>query len=146
MYMNAGYLHNSLIDFKDKTRPLVVGSCGTYRLYNRPKLPTYRPRGRLDFQILYVTAGKAHFFLDEEYVEVTAGHMVPAKGITALRILWNGSDRSVLGTFHRKQCKKYFKRIRHPSDRTCLLHRAVSRIPESVSENDPRASNMQPAL
>ena len=93
MYMNAGYLHNSLIDFKDKTRPLVVGSCGTYRLYNRPKLPTYRPRGRLDFQILYVTAGKAHFFLDEEYVEVTAGHMV----------LYQPKELTILQTNHQNQ-------------------------------------------
>ena len=47
MYMNLAYLNNSLVDFKDKSKPLIVGSCGTYRLYTRPKLPTYRPRGRL---------------------------------------------------------------------------------------------------
>ena len=29
MYINSGYLHNSHIDFKDKTKPLIVGSCGT---------------------------------------------------------------------------------------------------------------------
>ena len=40
MYINSGYLHNSLLDFKDKTRPLVVGSCGTYRLIHQPRLPT----------------------------------------------------------------------------------------------------------
>ena len=32
MYLNSGYLNNSAIDFKDKSRPLIVGSCGTYRL------------------------------------------------------------------------------------------------------------------
>ena len=32
MYMNTGYLNHSHMDFKDKSRPLVVGSCGTYRL------------------------------------------------------------------------------------------------------------------
>ena len=52
MYINSGYLHNSLLDFKDKTRPLVVGSCGTYRLIHQPRLPTYRPRGRIDYQLL----------------------------------------------------------------------------------------------
>ena len=66
MYINSGYLHNSLLDFKDKTRPLVVGSCGTYRLIHQPRLPTYRPRGRIDYQLLYITAGKGHFFFDNK--------------------------------------------------------------------------------
>lgn len=78
MYMNSGYLNNSHLDFKDKSKPLVVGSCGTYRLYKHPKLPTYRPRGRLDFQIIYVSAGIAHFHFDnaENDTVVTAGNMV----------------------------------------------------------------------
>ena len=41
MYFNSGYLNNSRLDFKDYTRPLVVGSCGTYRLKTRPTLPTF---------------------------------------------------------------------------------------------------------
>ena len=45
MYMNTGYLNHSHMDFKGKSRPLIVGSCGTYRLSSHPKLPTYRPRG-----------------------------------------------------------------------------------------------------
>ena len=78
MYLNSGYLHNSLIDFKDKSKPLIVGSSGTYRLIRHPKLPTYRPRGRLDFQIIYISAGAAHFHFDnaENDTIVTAGHMV----------------------------------------------------------------------
>ncbi len=32
MYMNTGYLNQSRQDFKDKRQPLVVGSCGCYRL------------------------------------------------------------------------------------------------------------------
>ena len=50
MYLNTGYLNHSHMDFKDKSRPLIVGSCGTYRLSRHPKLPTYRPKGRLDYQ------------------------------------------------------------------------------------------------
>lgn len=41
MYFNSGYLNNSRLDFKDYSKPLVVGSCGTYRLKKRPKLPTF---------------------------------------------------------------------------------------------------------
>ena len=54
MYTNNAYLNNSTIDRKDKSKPLVITMCGTYKLYTRPKLPTWRPRGRLDFQLLYI--------------------------------------------------------------------------------------------
>ena len=76
MYINSAYLNNSTLDIKDKSKPLIVTSCGTYHLYTRPKLPTWRPRGRLDFQLLYIAAGKAHFHIDGEEKIVTAGHMV----------------------------------------------------------------------
>lgn len=78
MYTNSGYLNNSRLDFKDKSRPLIVGSCGTYRLEKHPRIPTCRPRGRLDFQLIYVCAGTAHFHFGhaENETLVTAGHMV----------------------------------------------------------------------
>lgn len=76
MYTNNAYLNNSTIAIKDKSKPLIVTSCGTYHLYTRPKLPTWRPRGRIDFQLLYIAAGKAHFHIDGKEEIVTAGHMV----------------------------------------------------------------------
>lgn len=76
MYINSGYLNNSRTPFKDKSRPLIVGSCGTYRLKNTKKLPTWRPKGRLDYQLLYVVSGKTHFFFGGKERIVTAGHMV----------------------------------------------------------------------
>ena len=76
MYINAGYLNNSRTDFKDNSTPLVVGSCGTYRLKTRPKLPTYWQKGRRDYQILYVANGKTHFWFDGREKIVSAGHMV----------------------------------------------------------------------
>lgn len=76
MYVNSGYLNNSRVPLKDKSRPLIVGSCGTYRLQHTQKLPTWRPKGRLDYQLLYVVSGKTHFFFSGEERIVTAGHMV----------------------------------------------------------------------
>lgn len=76
MYINSGYLNNSRTDFKDSSTPLVVGSCGTYRLKTRPKLPTYWQKGRRDYQILYVANGKTHFWFDGKEEIVSAGHMV----------------------------------------------------------------------
>ena len=76
MYINSGYLNNSRTDFKDNSTPLVVGSCGTYRLKTRPKLPTCWQKGRRDYQILYVANGKTHFWFDGREKIVSAGHMV----------------------------------------------------------------------
>lgn len=79
MYTNNAYLNNSTIDRKDKSKPLVVTMCGTYKLYTKPKLPTWRPRGRLDFQLIYVAAGKAHFHFEKDGKDdrvIHAGHMI----------------------------------------------------------------------
>ena len=76
MYANNAYLNNTTMDIKDKSSPLIVTSCGTYHLFTRPKLPTWRPRGRLDFQLLYIASGKAHFHFNGKEEIVTAGHMV----------------------------------------------------------------------
>ena len=78
MYINSSYKNHSVLDFKDKSKPLIVGSCGTYRLSLQPKLPTYRPRGRVDFQIIYIASGRAYFHFDspENETIVTAGNIV----------------------------------------------------------------------
>ena len=76
MYVNSGYLNNTRVPIKDKSKPLLVGSCGTYRLRTKKKLPTWRPRGRLDYQLLYVASGKTHFFFNGQEEIVPAGYMV----------------------------------------------------------------------
>ena len=76
MYVNSGYLKHSRAPFKDKTRPLVVGSCGTYRLKNTQRLPTWRPKGRIDYQLLDIVSGKAHFYFNGIERIVQAGRMV----------------------------------------------------------------------
>ena len=53
-----------------------MGSCGTYRLRTHERLPTWRPRGRIDYQLLYVASGKTVFYFNGEPKEVAAGHMV----------------------------------------------------------------------
>lgn len=100
MYINSGYLHNSLLDFKDKTRPLVVGSCGTYRLIHQPRLPTYRPRGRIDYQLLYITAGKGHFFFDNKEQIIEAGHMILYKPREMQKYVYYGADQTEVYWVH----------------------------------------------
>lgn len=101
MYTNSGYLNNSLVDFKDKSRPLIVGSCGTYRLYTHPKLPTFRPRGRLDFQLLYIASGKTHFYFEEgKDTVVSAGNMVLYRPKKPQKYVYYGSEQAEVYWVH----------------------------------------------
>lgn len=96
MYINHAYLNNSLIDRKDRSKPLIVTSCGTYKLYTRPKLPTWRPRGRIDFQLLYIASGKAHFHFGSEEEEqiVSAGNMVLYRPKELQKYEYYGTDQT----------------------------------------------------
>ena len=104
MYTLSAYYHKSKIDFMDKKHPLFIGSCGTYHLYTIEKLPTHRPKGRLDYQLLYIASGRAHFYFDGKPTVVEAGNMVlyrPERGTTLL-LLRGRSDRSLLGSLYRE--------------------------------------------
>lgn len=102
MYLNCGYMHNSAIDFKDKSRPLIVGSCGTYRLLTKPKLPTYRPRGRLDYQLIYISSGQAHFHFNNKDSEtvITAGNMVLFRPKEFQKYEYYGTNRTEVYWVH----------------------------------------------
>ncbi len=102
MYINSGYRSTSLLGIKDKSKPLIVGSCGTYRLKTHPRLPTYRPRGRLDYQILYVSAGTAHFHFDHEDNEtiVPAGNMVLYRPKEFQKYEYYGADKTEVYWIH----------------------------------------------
>ena len=100
MYTNNAYLNNTLVDIKDKSKPLIVTSCGTYRLYTRKKLPTWRPRGRRDFQLIYVASGKAHFHFGEEERIVTAGHIVLYRPKEPQKYEYYGKDQTQVFWVH----------------------------------------------
>lgn len=102
MYMNTGYLNHSHMDFKDKSRPLIVGSCGTYRLSERPKMPTYRPRGRVDFQIIYIAAGCGHFHFDtvDNETIVPAGNIVIFRPKELQKYEYYGKDKTEVYWIH----------------------------------------------
>ena len=102
MYMNTGYLSHSHMDFKDKSRPLIVGSCGIYRLSEHPKMPTYRPRGRVDFQIIYIAAGCGHFHFDTVDSEtiVPAGNIVIFRPKELQKYEYYGEDKTEVYWIH----------------------------------------------
>ena len=92
MYTNSAYWHQSRVDFKDKKHSLFVGSCGTYRLYTVKKLPTHRPRGRVDYQLLYIASGKAHFYFNGKEQVVSAGNMVLYRPKEEQRYYYYGAE------------------------------------------------------
>lgn len=76
MYIYAGYLNNSRLPFQDLSRPLIISSCGIYKLRANEELPTLRPDGREDYQLLYIASGKTYFTFNGKRQLVSSGHMV----------------------------------------------------------------------
>ncbi len=95
-------LNHSYLDFKDKRRPLIVGSCGTYRLSGDPKMPTYRPKGRQDYQIIYIASGLGHFHFDKTENEtiVPAGNMVLYRPKELQKYEYYGADKTEVYWIH----------------------------------------------
>ena len=100
MYINSAYWHKNRRDFKDKKSPLFVGSCGTYRLITVEKLPTHRPRGRLDFQLIYIASGKGEFYFHGKKEIVNAGNMVIYRPKEEQRYYYYGVDQTEVYWVH----------------------------------------------
>lgn len=104
MYTSSAYYHNKHKDFKDKTHPLFVCSCGTYHLYTIPRLPTHMPRGRMDYQILYVASGKAHFYFHGKEEIIEAGNMVIYRPHEEQKYYYYGVDQTEVYWVHFTGC------------------------------------------
>ncbi len=76
MYANTGYLNQVDVDLCDLKQPLTIESCGVYRLIHVPSMIINRTEGRKDYQLLYISSGKAWFVFDGIRKEVSEGHMV----------------------------------------------------------------------
>lgn len=76
MYSNTGYLKHTDVEIEDYVHPLVISSCGIYRVLTVPSLRTFRPNGRRDFQLLYVSGGSAVFYKKKMPFTASAGTMI----------------------------------------------------------------------
>ena len=47
---------------EDLTVPIKINNCGYYRVHTGPVIETPHPEGRNDYQLLYIAAGKGHFY------------------------------------------------------------------------------------
>ncbi len=93
MYANSAYLGNSHFDDADFSNSLTVKSCGNYRLLKRRAFTTYRPKGRGDFQLLYISSGKTHFFFGDSEIELTAGSVVLYRPFEKQKYIYYSGDK-----------------------------------------------------
>lgn len=100
MYVNNAYLNNITVDTEDVSRPLIVTSCGTYKMKTQPSFDTVRPNGRIDYQLLYVASGTAHFYLDGEERLIHAGHMILYRPYEPQRYEYFAADQTEVYWVH----------------------------------------------
>lgn len=76
MYVNVAYSVDENPNLQDLSVPLKINNCGYYRVHTGPVIETEHPEGRNDYQLLYIAAGKGHFYFDGVETIVTKGNMV----------------------------------------------------------------------
>ena len=100
MYTNAAYLHDSFTDLIDLSKPLIVTCCGCYRIHTMPVFLTERPQGRMDYQLLYIASGKAHFFIQGREHVINEGSMVLYHPGEAQKYFYYASDKTEVYWIH----------------------------------------------
>lgn len=75
MYANTAYLRNEHDEVINHDVPLIIGSCGSYRLVSKPRLNTIW-EGRGDYQLLYINNGRGHFYKHGKEHIVSAGEII----------------------------------------------------------------------
>ena len=100
MYTNSAYYFDRDLDYEDKTKPLFITSCGTYRLRTIPNFRTVRSNGRSDYQILYVASGKVTFSFGKEDYEAYAGNMILYHPYEEQNYVYSGNDNAEVYWIH----------------------------------------------
>ena len=76
MYTNIAYLGEAHEDIVDTTQPLLVTAAGYYKVHTSYIINTIRPKGRGDYQLLYVAAGKLHLMCNGVEKIIPEGNML----------------------------------------------------------------------
>ena len=76
MRSNTAYFNIKQDGVCDLSKPLIIESCGNFRIIKTGDRITDRPYGRQDYQLLYIASGKAHFYFDKKDNILTPGMMV----------------------------------------------------------------------
>lgn len=73
----SGHLRNErrAIGYIDTVNSIVVNCCG-WQIFRSKDYIQNREKGRLDYQIIYVYKGTGHYFLNGQWVSVSAGNIL----------------------------------------------------------------------
>ena len=102
MYLNYGnYLEDIPTGYMDKSKELWINSCGMYMLVSKKKLPTFRGKGRLDYQLIYIHSGCGVFdFGDDKERSISAGNIVIYRPNEMQKYTYYGKDNPVVYWIH----------------------------------------------
>lgn len=102
MYIDYGdSIENHPKGNMNKSKSVLVNSCGTYRLISKPMLQTCRPEGRCDYQIIYIASGKGYFYFDPNTPTVLeAGHFILYRPYTYQNYIYYGEDHPSIYWIH----------------------------------------------
>ena len=76
MFTSTAYKNNTDEDIVDFSSPLNVKSCGIYQIFSGNTVVTERPNGRNDYQLLYISSGKAKFIFGDEEKTLEEGTVI----------------------------------------------------------------------
>ena len=76
MYTNLAYLGEAHEDIVDTSKPILVTAAGYYRVHTSYVIDTYRPNGRGDYQLLYISAGTLHLYVNGKERIIPKGNML----------------------------------------------------------------------
>ena len=77
MKINVANKYEKTEGYLDKNVPIRIVSVGNYELSGNVTMPVTRPKGRLDYQFIYIAAGKARFYFQKgKETVVGAGSLV----------------------------------------------------------------------
>ncbi len=73
----SGHLRNErrLTGFCDNDVPLMINCCGK-QVFQTQDYFCNRENGRIDYQIIYIYRGKGHFFIDGQWIALSAGNII----------------------------------------------------------------------
>lgn len=77
----------------NKTMPVFINSCGTYKLNAKENMTTGRPQGRKDYQLIYIASGRGSFYFNDNSPTVLeAGNIIIYTPGTMQKYSYFGKD------------------------------------------------------